>query len=114
MGKMELLLCIMHPFWIKIFWELLNELCHAFLFNAVRCLIMQSFLGIDWRNYVPCLMSLPQTFIIGPFIEALNDPVQHKDFGQSTIYLCPLGYHHAYVCFNLLCWIEGFLLCQTK
>ncbi|XP_022155534.1 uncharacterized protein LOC111022655 isoform X3 [Momordica charantia] len=52
----------------------------------VRCLIMQSFLGIDWRNYVSCLMSLPQTFIIGPFIEALNDPVQHKDFGVKGVY----------------------------
>ena len=53
---------------------------------------MQSFLAIEWRDEVPCLKSLPETFIIGPFIEALNDPVQHKDFGQFIIYLCPLGY----------------------
>ena len=42
---------------------------------------MQFFLTIEWRDKVPCLKSLPETFIIGPFIEALNDPVQHKDFG---------------------------------
>ena len=47
---------------------------------------MQSFLAIDWKKHVPCLKSLPESFIIGPFIEALNDPVQHKDFGQSILY----------------------------
>lgn len=52
----------------------------------VRCLIMQSFLAIEWRDEVPCLKSLPETFIIGPFIEALNDPVQHKDFGLKGVY----------------------------
>ncbi|KGN55820.1 uncharacterized protein LOC101213211 isoform X2 [Cucumis sativus] len=52
----------------------------------VRCLIMQFFLTIEWRDKVPCLKSLPETFIIGPFIEALNDPVQHKDFGLKGIY----------------------------
>ncbi|XP_022934778.1 uncharacterized protein LOC111441850 isoform X1 [Cucurbita moschata] len=52
----------------------------------VRCLIMQSFLAIDWKKHVPCLKSLPESFIIGPFIEALNDPVQHKDFGVKGVY----------------------------
>ncbi|XP_038906254.1 uncharacterized protein LOC120092116 isoform X2 [Benincasa hispida] len=52
----------------------------------VRCLIMQSFLAIEWREKVPCLKSVPETFIIGPFIEALNDPVQHKDFGLKGVY----------------------------
>ena len=49
--------------------------------NAVRCLIMQSFLGIEWMKYHDAAESVPESFILGSFIEGLNDPVHHKDFG---------------------------------
>lgn len=49
--------------------------------DAVRCLIMQSFLGIEWKNYGNSAKSVPETFVLGPFIQALNDPVHHKEFG---------------------------------
>ncbi|GMY15745.1 putative methyltransferase tarbp1 [Fagus crenata] len=48
---------------------------------AVRCLIMQSFLGIGWKNYGNCAKSVPEAFVLGPFMQGLNDPVHHKDFG---------------------------------
>uniref|UniRef100_A0A2P2MML6 Uncharacterized protein LOC105632355 isoform X3 n=1 Tax=Rhizophora mucronata TaxID=61149 RepID=A0A2P2MML6_RHIMU len=53
---------------------------------AVRCLIMQSFLGIEWAKYGDFTSSVPECFVLGPFIEGLNDPVHHKDFGVKGIY----------------------------
>ncbi|KAJ4843995.1 hypothetical protein Tsubulata_036713, partial [Turnera subulata] len=41
----------------------------------VRCLIMQSFLGIDWMKYGGAAQSVPESFFLGPFMEGLNDPV---------------------------------------
>ncbi|KAL1200621.1 hypothetical protein V5N11_019810 [Cardamine amara subsp. amara] len=52
----------------------------------VRCTVMESFLGIEWRSYKTCTQSMSQTFILGPFIEGLNDPIHHKDFGLKGIY----------------------------
>lgn len=58
--------------------------------DAVRCLIMQSFLRIEWKNYGSSAKSLPETFVLGPFIQALNDPVHHKEFGLFSIDLVQL------------------------
>ncbi|KAL8088926.1 hypothetical protein AgCh_038625 [Apium graveolens] len=52
----------------------------------VRCLIMESFLGIEWKDYGNCANLVPQEFILGPFIQGLNDPVHHKEFGLKGIY----------------------------
>ncbi|XP_010439980.1 PREDICTED: uncharacterized protein LOC104723330 isoform X2 [Camelina sativa] len=52
----------------------------------VRCTVMESFLGIEWRRYKTCTQSMSQTFVLGPFIEGLNDPIHHKDFGLKGIY----------------------------
>ncbi|KAG2238964.1 hypothetical protein Bca52824_089824 [Brassica carinata] len=52
----------------------------------VRCTVMESFMGIEWRRYKTCTQSMSQTFVLGPFIEALNDSVHHKDFGLKGIY----------------------------
>ncbi|KAG5523748.1 hypothetical protein RHGRI_030659 [Rhododendron griersonianum] len=52
----------------------------------VRCLIMESFLGIDWKIYGNCSELVPEAFVLGPFIQGLNDPVHHKDFGSKGIY----------------------------
>ncbi|KAL0727652.1 hypothetical protein Bca4012_023745 [Brassica carinata] len=52
----------------------------------VRCTVMDSFMGIEWRRYKTCTQSMSQTFVLGPFIEALNDSVHHKDFGLKGIY----------------------------
>ncbi|RID78033.1 hypothetical protein BRARA_A00891 [Brassica rapa] len=52
----------------------------------VRCTVMESFMGIEWRRYKTCTQSMSQTFVLGPFIEALNDSVHHKDFGLKRIY----------------------------
>lgn len=48
---------------------------------TVRCLIMESFLGIEWENYGSCAKALPESFVLGPFMQGLNDPVHHKNFG---------------------------------
>lgn len=42
---------------------------------------MQSFLSIEWTNYGCGVKSVPENFILGILMEALNDPVHHKDFG---------------------------------
>lgn len=43
---------------------------------------MQSFLGIDWKNYGTHARSVPGYFVLGSFIQGLNDPVHHKEFGS--------------------------------
>lgn len=48
---------------------------------------MQSFLGIEWMKYEDFAESVPESFVLGPFIEGLNDPVHHKDFGLFSISL---------------------------
>lgn len=42
---------------------------------------MESFLGIEWKNYGNCAKLVPEDFIFGSFIQGLNDPVHHKEFG---------------------------------
>jgi len=49
--------------------------------NAVRCLIMQSFLDINWENYGKYIKAVPETFVLGSFMQGLNDPIHHKEFG---------------------------------
>ncbi|XP_057773845.1 uncharacterized protein LOC130993110 isoform X2 [Salvia miltiorrhiza] len=68
--------------WLAILWE--RGFCHDN--PLVRCLIMQSFLGIKWDNYGCCARVVPKSFILGPFIRALNDPVHHKEFGAKELY----------------------------
>ncbi|KAF5477643.1 hypothetical protein F2P56_004263 [Juglans regia] len=68
--------------WLSILWE--RGFCHDN--PQVRCLIMQSFLGIEWKNYGNSAKSVPETFVLGPFIQALNDPVHHKEFGVKGVY----------------------------
>lgn len=68
--------------WLAILWE--RGFCHDN--PQVRCLIMQSFLGIASENYENLLKSVPEEFILGPLMQGLNDPVHHKDFGLKGIY----------------------------
>lgn len=49
------------------------------MYYAVRCLIMQSFLCIDWKIHGAELV--PESFVLGPLMQGLNDPIHHKDFG---------------------------------
>lgn len=63
--------------WLSILWK--RGFCHDN--PQVRCMIMQSFLGIEWRKYGSCVKSVPESFILGSLMEALNDPVHHSDFG---------------------------------
>lgn len=44
---------------------------------------MESFLGIEWKNSGNCANLVPEDFVLGPFIQGLNDPVHHKEFGLS-------------------------------
>ncbi|KAM2624414.1 hypothetical protein TB1_031395 [Malus domestica] len=68
--------------WLAILWE------RGFHHDnpQVRCLIMQSFLGIDWKNYGNHAKSVPRSFVLGPLMEGLNDPVHHKEFGVKGLY----------------------------
>ncbi|XP_021892840.1 uncharacterized protein LOC110810851 isoform X1 [Carica papaya] len=68
--------------WISILWK------RGFRHDnpQVRCIIMQSFLSIEWINYGCGVKSVPENFILGILMEALNDPVHHKDFGVKGVY----------------------------
>ncbi|XVF51863.1 hypothetical protein PTKIN_Ptkin04bG0218100 [Pterospermum kingtungense] len=68
--------------WLSILWK--RGFCHDN--PQVRCMIMQSFLGIEWTKYRSCVKSVPKSFILGPLMEALNDPVHHTDFGVKGVY----------------------------
>ncbi|CAA3014630.1 uncharacterized protein LOC111390252 [Olea europaea subsp. europaea] len=52
----------------------------------VRCIIMQSFLALEWTDHGSSMNSMPEDFILGPFIQGLDDPVHHKDFGVKGVY----------------------------
>jgi hypothetical protein len=81
--------------WVEELWKLCKSVPEAFVLGPfmqglndpvhhkyfVRCLIMQSFLGIGWKNYGNYAKSVPEAFVLGPFMQGLNDPVHHKDFG---------------------------------
>ncbi|KAL6279881.1 hypothetical protein ACE6H2_016762 [Prunus campanulata] len=68
--------------WLAILWE------RGFRHDnpQVRCLIMQSFLDIDWKKYGTHAKSVPVSFVLGPLMEGINDPVHHKEFGVKGIY----------------------------
>ncbi|KAI3973692.1 hypothetical protein MKX01_031112 [Papaver californicum] len=68
--------------WLAVLWE--RGLCHEN--PQVRCLIMQSILGIDWRNLENCAKLVAQSFVLGSFLQGLNDPVHHRDFGSKGVY----------------------------
>uniref|UniRef100_A0A803PMX3 tRNA (guanosine(18)-2'-O)-methyltransferase TARBP1 n=1 Tax=Cannabis sativa TaxID=3483 RepID=A0A803PMX3_CANSA len=68
--------------WLAILWE--RGLQHDN--PQVRCLIMQSILSIKWRDNGNSANSVPETFILGSFLQALNDPVHHKEFGVKGVY----------------------------
>ncbi|OIV94093.1 hypothetical protein TanjilG_05473 [Lupinus angustifolius] len=69
--------------WLSILWE--RGLHHDN--PQVRCLIMQSFLDINWDNYGNYINSVPETFVLGPFLQGLNDPIHHKEFGVKGVYM---------------------------
>ncbi|KEH31617.1 putative tRNA (guanosine(18)-2'-O)-methyltransferase [Medicago truncatula] len=89
------------PFdWLSILWE--RGLCHDN--PQVRCLIMQSFLDINLENYGNYIKSVPETFVLGPFLQGLNDPIHHKEFGckgvyTSTVIKCAAQFLRQYVSF---------------
>ncbi|CAI8609508.1 unnamed protein product [Vicia faba] len=71
------------PFdWLSILWE--RGLQHDN--PQVRCLIMQSFLDINLGDHVNYVKSVPETFVLGPFMQGLNDPIHHKEFGVKGVY----------------------------
>ncbi|KAJ1415056.1 hypothetical protein SESBI_18418 [Sesbania bispinosa] len=69
--------------WLTILWE--RGLYHDN--PQVRCLIMQSFLDINLENYGNYIKSVPETFVLGPFMQGLNDPIHHKEFGVKGVYM---------------------------
>ncbi|KAG6792092.1 hypothetical protein POTOM_001235 [Populus tomentosa] len=83
--------------WVTILWQLgfqhdnpqvilFASFCFVYDY-AVRCLIMESFLGIEWMKYGNTAKLVSESFVLGPFIEGLDDPVHHKDFGLFSIFL---------------------------
>ncbi|CAO2837876.1 unnamed protein product [Amaranthus hypochondriacus] len=68
--------------WLAILWErgLFHDNPH------VRCLIMKSFLDIEWKNLGNCSELFPVDFVLGALMQGLNDPVHHKDFGIKGVY----------------------------
>ncbi|KAI4369979.1 hypothetical protein MLD38_018367 [Melastoma candidum] len=70
------------PVWLAILWQ------RGFHHDnpQVRCLILESFLSIDWSQFGRCVIALDESFILGPLIQGLNDPVHHEDFGVRGVY----------------------------
>lgn len=68
--------------WLAILWE--RGLFHDN--PQVRCLIMQSFLDVEWESQGNCTDFFPDDFVLGAFMQGLNDPVHHKDFGLKGVY----------------------------
>ncbi|KAK6146394.1 hypothetical protein DH2020_020263 [Rehmannia glutinosa] len=68
--------------WLAILWE--RGFCHDN--PQVRCLIMQSFLAVDWENYGGIVKLVAKDFLLGPLIRGLNDPVHHRGFGVKEVY----------------------------
>lgn len=68
--------------WLAVLWE------RGFFHQnpQVRCLIMQSFLDIDWEKCGNLAQKVPTNFVLGPLILGLNDVVHHKDFGVKGVY----------------------------
>ncbi|XP_021841519.2 uncharacterized protein [Spinacia oleracea] len=68
--------------WLAILWErgLFHDNPH------VRCMIMKSFLDIEWKNQDNCRALFLENFVLGAFIQGLNDPVHHKDFGLKGVH----------------------------
>lgn len=54
--------------------------------KAVRRLVMQSFLDFDWERIRKLSSLLPEDFVLGSLLQALDDPVQHRDFGSLRSY----------------------------
>lgn len=50
---------------------------------------MQSFLDINLEDHVNYVKSVPETFVLGPFLQGLNDPIHHKEFGMCFTPLAP-------------------------
>ncbi|KAL1371104.1 hypothetical protein HN51_001329 [Arachis hypogaea] len=69
--------------WLPILWE--RGLHHGN--PQVRCLIMQSFLDINWEDYGNYINSVPEDFVLGPFMQGLNDPIHHKEFGIKGVFM---------------------------
>ncbi|XP_020081314.1 uncharacterized protein LOC109704964 isoform X3 [Ananas comosus] len=68
--------------WMVVLWE--RGFSHEN--PQVRCLIMQSFLDIGWKQYDNFAQRIPKDFVLGPLINGLNDVVHHKDFGVRGVY----------------------------
>lgn len=72
-----LLICYLLVIFIVLILKLYLNGCFT-----VRCLIMESFLGIDWDRYENLAQKVSRSFILGPLVRGLNDAVHHKDFGK--------------------------------
>ncbi|KAK1407772.1 hypothetical protein QVD17_39399 [Tagetes erecta] len=66
--------------WLAVLWQ--RGLCHDN--PQVRGLIMQSVFGIEWKDHDANFV--PKNFVLGSFIQGLNDPVHHKEFGLKGVY----------------------------
>ncbi len=49
---------------------------------AVRRLVLQSFLELDWANAFEIHACVSEEFMLGPLLTALDDPTHHRDFGK--------------------------------
>ncbi|KAJ0644526.1 putative tRNA (guanosine(18)-2'-O)-methyltransferase [Helianthus annuus] len=68
--------------WLAVLWQ--RGLCHDN--PQVRGLIMQSVFGIEWKNHGNYAKFVPRSFVLGPFMQGLNDPIHHKEFGLKGVY----------------------------
>ncbi|XP_057858897.1 uncharacterized protein LOC131067769 isoform X3 [Cryptomeria japonica] len=73
--------------WITVLWQ--RGFHHGN--PQVRRMIMQSFLELDWSKIGNPSALIPEWFVLGPFIQALNDPTHHRDFGLKGIYSSEMG-----------------------
>ncbi|KAI7980638.1 putative methyltransferase TARBP1 [Camellia lanceoleosa] len=72
--------------WLAVLWQRVS--CMTILKGTGNFKVLDYgvILGIEWKNYRHCAELVPEDFVLGPFIQGLNDPVHHKDFGIKGIY----------------------------
>ncbi|CAM6117416.1 unnamed protein product [Calypogeia fissa] len=68
--------------WIAVLWQRGFDHTNP----QVRRLVMQSFLEFDWERIRKLSSLLPEDFVLGSLLQALDDAVQHRNFGLKGIY----------------------------
>lgn len=51
----------------------------------MRQMVFRSFLELDWERAPKVKAFVPEEFVLGPFLSALDDPVHHQEIGTFYV-----------------------------